>query len=440
MGGSAFASDNTCADLFFPRLQPTIYDEYKHLVEVVLRDLFAHVQVPHEAPEKKDHGDIDFLVHEPLTVSPEKVFSTTHNAEVKNKLAAIKQKSSGPGQQTLAIRVPPLDSKDAKACIQVDLTHCPTLDKLDWMMLTHSYGDLFQILGVNVRPLGFKFKPEGLAVVIPRRALIDGQGVFECDAAVHSKKSLEVLLSCQSEKVLEFLGLNKQQWSHGFATLDELHCWVANNRLFDCRVFQQEEDTIGDDYDAGNPLWNGKQKNRERKRKHKRPNYASFLDEWLPQHPVMRWPGISEEAIGSLRLAKLNDAVCFFGKELEYANRLERLRGVEREHRFWELVKQRLPLRGPSLGVAIKGLHRWVGFDIAQLILVSESATAADMSAFVCVDRPPWIRSKHDTPTEWTNISGLNTEELLKWVDQNWRECWRLQHEYEKAQHKLRTT
>lgn len=63
MGGNAFRSilDSSA----FPRLPPAVYYALKARIQLLLEGLYAHVDVPLEAPEKQDHGDLDFVVYLP---------------------------------------------------------------------------------------------------------------------------------------------------------------------------------------------------------------------------------------------------------------------------------------------------------------------------------------------------------------------------------------
>lgn len=60
MGGHAFRS--VLASTAFPRLPPAVYNGLKARIQPILEQLYAHVGVPREAPQKEDHGDLDFMV------------------------------------------------------------------------------------------------------------------------------------------------------------------------------------------------------------------------------------------------------------------------------------------------------------------------------------------------------------------------------------------
>ena len=60
MGGSAFSA--VLQLTAFPRIPPVVYRNLKARFHSKLAELYTWVGVPIEAPEKVDHGDIDFVV------------------------------------------------------------------------------------------------------------------------------------------------------------------------------------------------------------------------------------------------------------------------------------------------------------------------------------------------------------------------------------------
>ena len=63
MGGNAFGS--ILPSSAFPRLPPNVYHALKTRMWPLLEELYVHVGVPHVAPEKMDHGDLDLIVSLP---------------------------------------------------------------------------------------------------------------------------------------------------------------------------------------------------------------------------------------------------------------------------------------------------------------------------------------------------------------------------------------
>lgn len=65
MGGHAFGEGYS-----FPRMPPQVYQALKARLLPEIEKLYLHVQSPVEAPEKKDHGDLDISVASPRTSTP----------------------------------------------------------------------------------------------------------------------------------------------------------------------------------------------------------------------------------------------------------------------------------------------------------------------------------------------------------------------------------
>lgn len=63
MGGSAF--NLLLPGNSFPRLPPLVYRALKERLTQTVASLYLHVATPAEAPEKLDHGDLDFIVCTP---------------------------------------------------------------------------------------------------------------------------------------------------------------------------------------------------------------------------------------------------------------------------------------------------------------------------------------------------------------------------------------
>ena len=151
MGGHAFASGPDA--LPTPRMAPEIYFQVRDGILERMRELFAQVAVPIEGPAKTSYGDIDILVAEPF-----KDESVTVDV-LKLKLGACR----------VAILLNSPTSSFAVlyegAYIQVDIHVCP-LDTFEWQVFHQSHGDLWNLLGNMIRPLGLTANPQGLHVRI----------------------------------------------------------------------------------------------------------------------------------------------------------------------------------------------------------------------------------------------------------------------------------
>ena len=443
MGGGLFAA------LHCPRLPPIVYYRVKVNLVAKLKSFFAEVSVPHEAPEKLDHGDIDILLHTPLTVPRDHLFSEAHISAIREVLGAVRHEKRGPGQRSLAIPIPELDAvtdegQIQEAYVQVDLTHCSSSSTLRWLMLVQSYGDVFQAIGVSLRPLGLAFLPECFIARIPQSTFSERPEDAASGGYGHNKRDRELNLSSDPDAVLEFLGLDVGKWHDGFSTQDEVFRWIVRGRFFDRRTFERAEEEVGDkDYNKNvlsQELWSSKQRNREKRRKRLRPMYRHFIEDWLPSNPEA---GKKRELQGvddlhELRSWVLEEALNNFGKQLEYDEMVDRLKAREKEDTFWVEVRRRLPLQGDSLGVTMRGLRRWVHFDYEEVEWMTEVDPATrERTEVEVVLHPPTIREQpvmnKESQPMWTKNSGLCREELLYWVDDNWEQIKSLEREREKT-------
>jgi hypothetical protein len=169
MGGKAFLS--RLPNATFPRLSPTIYASVKSTLLPRLTLLFQHVGVPHEAPEKEDHGDVDFVVACPYTA--------IGHERIKSVLGAIacipSTQPDGRGSHNFALRLAdvvtslptdavPVPGETSEVYIQVDVNIRKDVQDWDNAMIFHSYGDLGMIVGRLAASVGLHVGELGLKV------------------------------------------------------------------------------------------------------------------------------------------------------------------------------------------------------------------------------------------------------------------------------------
>ncbi len=171
MGGKAFLS--LLPDTTFPRLAPTIYASLKSGLLPRLTPLFQYVGVPHEAPEKQDFGDVDFVVACPPNAA-------VMHEEIKTALGASvcisSAQSDGRGTHHFALRLADLvpsqptganeqvTAETSDVYVQVDVNI--RKDAQDWenVMFFHAYGDLGMIMGRLAASVGLHLGELGLKV------------------------------------------------------------------------------------------------------------------------------------------------------------------------------------------------------------------------------------------------------------------------------------
>ena len=162
MGGNAFKT--ALPNATFPRLPTASYLPLKlHLTEL-LKQFYTQVTVPREAPEKIDHGDLDFVVCGPCE-------GLAHE-QIKHAMGASHGISfeGSRGMHQFAIPLPPADLKhavsspDEAVFFQVDVLVCGDVEEWNRVVHYNSYGDLGMILGSIAHGVGLSLGRGGLKV------------------------------------------------------------------------------------------------------------------------------------------------------------------------------------------------------------------------------------------------------------------------------------
>lgn len=184
MGGKALLA--LLPHATFPRLSPTLYNAIKSHLHTRLSPLFDRVATPHEAPEKLDHGDIDFIVASPQLglkhhdveralgttsqhsiPSPEVGAGTSHFAlslvVLERELGFVEDgagHSIPRGHSSLLVTKADVDGR----YVQVDVHLCPDVEDFERVVFIHGYGDLGMIMGALARSVGLQLGSKGLKV------------------------------------------------------------------------------------------------------------------------------------------------------------------------------------------------------------------------------------------------------------------------------------
>jgi hypothetical protein len=176
----------------FPRMPSAVYRNLKAQFYPKLAELYTWVGVPIEAPEKLDHGDLDFLVATPKDQTPShQVIKEILGAEfiipmegnrTSNYAVPIppgewalfghsaeeddKRKEVADGQIFYQVRAHVQAGLHSKLTpyFQIDIHVCADKDEWDRIMFYHSYGDLGMILGLIGKNAGLLFGAKGLKV------------------------------------------------------------------------------------------------------------------------------------------------------------------------------------------------------------------------------------------------------------------------------------
>ncbi|KAM0794002.1 hypothetical protein BDR22DRAFT_978094 [Usnea florida] len=363
MGGRAFLSGPKPLNVV--RLQPKQYIELRDYYQRILLKFYSRVVVPPEAPEKVDHGDIDVLVDESLFNFAVEDLKQALGAEAHMKTGCT---------NCFAIQL----SEDDDKYFQLDIQTCKK-GSLEWASVIYGYGDIWHIIGSTVTRFDLTIDDSGLHARVKK---MEGT----------SRKDRRLFLTSDPQEMMDFLGLDGLKYEQGFSNLDELFDWAVAMPFFQKKIFQKES-TSAD-----------QQRIRE-----KRPMYAKFVEEWLPQ--AMSSNGrVNEDktTVTSIDVGKnlLNKALLRFQKREDYERLVQDQRKVALKDEMWKKIARLLPLRGKELGQAMVALKATLWWN----------------------DGNPTLRVESDTSVE--RIPALDTdvldELLLPWIEKHWREAVRL--------------
>jgi hypothetical protein len=374
MGGLAFADEKP--PLLTPRMPPAVYTHTRDDLLCTLHKFYAQAECPIEAPAKTDYGDIDILVAEPLSE-----FSTDQIALV---MGAVKHKTTGGSPTThFAVRWPKLqnppsstdsianddtskrasDEDNNPRYIQVDLHVCSP-SSFPWELFHQAHGDIWNILGSTVRPLGLTPSNSGLYIRIE-------------EIEAHNKKGARVRLTTSPSETLRFLGLDEKRYWQKFETVDELFAYAARCRFFNPRKYDPVRTR-------------GELKANDRARVRKRAVFRRWVEEYLPAHGED--DAADEAAAVMSRGEVVEDAKRWFGVAEEYEERrMTGLREIGRD-RLWTQIRKELSIGGESVGAVMRGVKREAvgekGQPEAEMTTLQRAYAADDFETVV-----GWVRN-----------------------------------------------
>lgn len=299
MGGNAF--NQTLPQASFPRMPPATYKALKATLLPLVEQFYDLVAVPPEAPEKPDHGDLDFVVAYPHSDDG----ADCVKAAIR---AAHYLPQEGRGTSSFAIPVGAFDlpANDAFSLsaqdtyIQVDVNVCADRESWERTLFLHSYGDTGMILGVIGRSAGVALGVHGLKVrATSARNHSVSLTVFlgtQFITPLPTNPPISFQLSTSLPHILEFYSLSQSRLDDGFVTQRELFEWVATSRLFNAQSVAPAEQSH----------------NRGKKRRSPRAMYQSFLEYARERADDPAYAPPTETVTQ-------DDVLRFFGKEAEHA-------------------------------------------------------------------------------------------------------------------------
>lgn len=246
-------------------MSPEEYQVLKTHLNAKLLQIFTYVSIPPHVHDKLDHGDFDTLLCQPKGVLSGMSDVASMQNEIKNHMGAVQARNRD-GIMFLGIPFPYMRRDDngnlhivndmpqgANLCLdvtsldgahtfdslsqiselsldgiiinamqkhfEVDVKLCDAPSQLAWSAFRFAHGDLFPILKVGLQPYDFALRDSGLFGRIPEIARLGSPGsVF--------------FLSNDVRAILEFLGLDYDQYERGFANVEELFKYATSSLLF----------------------------------------------------------------------------------------------------------------------------------------------------------------------------------------------------------------
>lgn len=347
-----------------PRMSPELYQELIAEYQPRLEALFRNVIVPRDAPNKEDHGDIDFLVEGiRLSARDQELWKLTEGC-LGAELRVARNQS-----QSFGIPHPNV----AGAFVQVDVELSPgngtlgAADLFEWTKFMKGDADLLQIIGIAHRPLGLTCNDRGLHVRLEQIEPYD-------------KKKALLFLTRDPDAAMRFYGFAIEKHAAGFSSETELFDWVASGRFFSRTVFEQRIEKADD-----------------RSRQSKRPMYRRFVEEYMPNTNTDTSKPWSRDQV-------LREAIRTFDVEQEYAAMIASHEAKTAEEDLWIEIRASIPAKDKALAGAVRALRRWIVFD----------------------DGKPRIAEKPFAPEEylvWSRCVGASDKkDVLAWVGLHWRE------------------
>jgi len=334
MGGQAFASHDP--PLPTPRMPFEIFSTVLEKAQSALRQHYAYVESPIEAPGKTTYGDVDLLITGAFTKEFDPV--KTRWNEVADSLAKIlgaKASLRHSGISIVNLAVPwPGEYQGEDKYVQIDVHYVHSLERFQWELFHQSHGDMWNIIGSTIRRFGLTVNDRGLYLRIPEIELLD------------RKKSLVFLTESPTE-VLEFLGLDEATWWKQFDSQGAMFEYAATCSLFWVRDKDREEaefDVIGDlpaeAGQEGGEAGKKKLKHNDRQRMSKRPIFNDWINEFIPR---CREEGRFTEQRATREQIR-DEAFEKFGVKKEYEERLVVWKLARHEDELWrDVIKGSVP-------------------------------------------------------------------------------------------------
>ncbi|KAJ9109847.1 hypothetical protein QFC19_001826 [Naganishia cerealis] len=380
MGGNAF----TDSGIAIIRIDDHLYSPIASTFQQVLGEFYLDILLPPSAPGKPDHGDIDFLVSDPVAWEGEE--------ELENAIGrSLQARAVFRNNALTSYAVPHPFLPDV--CIQVDTQLCDPA-YLSWIYFITSFGDLVPILGSIHHKFGLIINDKGFWVQLdpPKHANMCGI----------SRNAMVVFLTIEPKKMLEFLGLDDGRYKDGFTCQEQIFQWVRAGKFFrpiskksgGTHTFQETElnsSNPGDSSISVNPVGAS---HANANTIPKRRMLTAFADDSYRYPPSP----LSKSTPGDVAL----EAVTFFGKQEEYDAALQYCLSEVQEFEFWKQVRSGLPGSSSRKTRVVRSLKKWV----------------------IVVNGQPSIGEQPVEQSTLAQVGDTGRLERLEWIKEHWEEVY----------------
>ena len=424
MGGGAFAQA-------VAQGEPTLHtsristDDYIRIKNATISKLQAYfptgkVVCLTEAPEKADYGDIDIFVA--LAQQVNFIDVANHlgatgvicHSSGKVQSCALGVRKDGMASTHSAVvykhahessirKGQPSTTVTTEEYAQIDVEIIPP-ELLEWHTFYSSYGDMVGLLGHIVTNLGFTVSDRGFWLRM--KELDTSKKVQYVNVA---DKIGMLLLSSDPKKLMAFLGLSVASYDAGFKTLNELYEWLGACRLLSAEAIKMKRDN-----------------SHERNREQKRTVFSRFFNSWLPAHMDMKHEQDDNERmeiIHQLRQKYLEEAVDFFGKQMDYERMHDALvlamDNAVAANLLKPLIAKYSGLQEKKLSEALRACRRWIGFRTNKPSILKTPRTdiESELHRFLGADK----------------TSLKEPQATSEWVKENWDALRTLERQRGKA-------
>lgn len=269
--------------------------------------------------QKEDHGDVDFVLLGDYGAIRDAVHQRLNPpAEYDNK---------------------PVLSFDYNG-VQIDFTATRTSEQQQAQLYYMAWNDLGNFIGRVARSINFKYGQDGLTY--PLR--------------ISDHWSMDIPVSDDMPRVLEFLGYDSKRWEEGFDTREDIFEYAMQTPLFNALYFSLDFQT-----------------HQDRVRNKKRKMYQGMM-EYLAQKGVQEKPKLTQEERDEHIIRASEHFNIDLRRMIQEQKELYVTREILKTKYNGDLVREWTGLAGKELGTVVSGYKSHVGSEAWEGYLTEQDA------------------------------------------------------------------